>query len=165
MAKLHIIEGPVGAGKTTFAAQLSHRHKTPPLVLDDWMANLFRPDRPAEDFWRWYAERKDRCVAQIWKMASGLLDTGNDAIVELGLVQSAQRFSLYERVEAGRYDYTVYVLDAPIAERRDRVRNRNVEKGPTFSMAVPDEVFALASQMWEPLDKAECAGRDVHFVS
>lgn len=164
MAKLHIVEGPVGAGKTTFARQLSRRHKTPPLVLDDWMVTLFRPDRPTEDLWRWYAERKERCIAQIWATASGLLDTGTDAIVELGLVRRRDRFNLYERAEAGAFDYTVYVLDVPVAERRERVRNRNVEKGPTFSMEVPDAVFDMASEMWEPFDNAECAGRDVQFV-
>lgn len=129
------------------------------------MVTLFRPDRPAEDLWRWYAERKERCIAQIWKTACGLLDSGNDAILELGLVHSKHRFNLYERAEAAGYDYSVYVLDAPIAERRDRVRNRNAQRGPTFSMEVPDEVFELASQIWEPLDTTECAGRDVQFVS
>lgn len=164
MARLHIIEGPVGAGKTTFARQLSRRHGTPALVLDDWMVTLFRPDRPDEDLWRWYAERKERCIEQIWTTASGLLDTGNDAIVELGLVHRDDRLSIYRRAEAEPYDYTVYVLDVPVAERRERVRTRNVEKGPTFSMEVPDAVFDMASEMWEPFDSAECAGRDVQFV-
>lgn len=154
----------MGAGKTTFAAQLSRRYNTPALVLDEWMVTLFKPDRPEDDLWRWYAERKQRCIEQIWRMVCGLLDTGNDAIVELGLVQRKDRIDLYERAEAGQYGYLVHVLDAPVAERRDRVRNRNVEKGPTFSMDVPDAVFEMASEMWEPLDNAECAGRNVQFV-
>lgn len=164
MVKLHIIEGPVGAGKTTFAGQLSRQHGTPPLVLDDWMVTLFRPDRPDEDLWGWYAERKQRCIEQIWTTARGLLETGNDAIVELGLVHRKDRFSLYERAEAGPYDYAVYVLDLPVDERRKRVRHRNAEKGPTFSMEVPDAVFDMASEIWEPIDSDECAGRDVQFV-
>lgn len=41
MPILHIIEGPVGAGKTTYANQLGRDLGTPPLVLDAWMTNLF----------------------------------------------------------------------------------------------------------------------------
>ncbi|MCR9139763.1 MAG: ATP-binding protein [Alphaproteobacteria bacterium] len=164
MARLHIIEGPVGAGKTTFAAHLSRQCNTPALVLDEWMVTLFRPDRPADDLWRWYAERKQRCIEQIWRVVCGLMDTGNDAIVELGLVQRRDRIDLYRRAESGPYEYVVHVLDAPVAVRRDRVRNRNLERGPTFSMDVPDAVFEMASEMWEPFDSAECTGRNVQFV-
>tara|TARA_R110000751_G_scaffold95381_5_gene186420 strand:+ start:16780 stop:17058 length:279 start_codon:yes stop_codon:yes gene_type:complete len=56
-AMVRIIEGPVGAGKTTFAHQRARQYKTPPLVLDDWMVRLFRADRPQDNIWPWYAER------------------------------------------------------------------------------------------------------------
>ena len=49
MARIHLIEGPVGAGKSTFAAQLSGTYAAPHLALDDWMATLFVPDRPDGD--------------------------------------------------------------------------------------------------------------------
>ena len=35
MARIHLIEGPVGAGKSTFAAQLSGTYAAPHLALDD----------------------------------------------------------------------------------------------------------------------------------
>lgn len=53
MAALHLVEGPVGAGKTVFATQLGLELQTPPLVLDDWMATLFQSDRPEEGLWSW----------------------------------------------------------------------------------------------------------------
>ncbi len=65
MARIHLIEGPVGAGKSTFAATLSERHAAPHLCLDGWMATLFGPDRPSAGVLDWYMERKDRCLEQI----------------------------------------------------------------------------------------------------
>jgi predicted kinase len=162
--KVHLIEGPVGAGKSTFALRLARETATPPLILDAWMVTLFRPDRPKDDFLAWYAERKQRCIKQIWQVACGMLETGNDAILELGLVQRQSRLRFYQRLEAAGLKYVVYLLDAPREVRHARVRSRNRERGPTFAMEVSDEIFELASGMWEPPDDTERAGRDFRLV-
>ena len=164
MAMLHMIEGPVGAGKTTYANQLGQDLKTAPLVLDDWMATLFRPDRPDDEIWTWYRARKQRCIDQIWHLVQAQIAVGADAIIELGLVQREQRFAFYRQVETAGVDYRVHVLDAPIAERRSRVIARNANRGTTYAMDVSSEVFEMASALWEPVAEAECAGRDVVFV-
>lgn len=165
MARIHLVEGPVGAGKSTFAAQLSGHHAAPRLALDDWMATLFRPDRPATGVMEWYIERKERCIDQIWKLTCDIIDTGTNVVLELGLIQRRDRMGLYDRVDAAGYDLTVYVLEAPREVRRQRVQERNRRKGETFSMEVPDQIFELASDMWEPPDDVECSGRDVRFIS
>ncbi len=165
MARIHLIEGPVGAGKSTLAAQLAKRYSAPRIILDDWMATLFSPDRPATGLVEWYTERKERCLEQIWKVTGGLLDAGGDAVLELGLIHRQSRQDFYERMESAGYEYTVYVLDAEREVRRERVRARNVNRGSTFSMEVPDQFFEMASNMWEPVDEIEAEGRDVHFIS
>lgn len=165
MTRIHLVEGPVGSGKSTFAAQLSRHHAAPRLTLDDWMATLFRPDRPATGVMDWYIERKWRCIDQIWKLTCDLIDTGTNVVLELGLIQRRDRMSLYDRVDAAGYDLTVHVLEAPREVRRKRVQERNRRRGETFSMEVPDQIFELASDMWEPPDDLECSGRDVRFIS
>lgn len=165
MAHIHLVEGPVGAGKSTFAAQLTQRHAAPRLILDDWMATLFRPDRPTTGVIEWYIERKSRCIEQIWKLTREFIDAGTDTILELGLIQQCDRQSLFARIDAAGYNYTVYVLDATREVRRERVRERNRQKGATFSMEVPDPIFDRASDMWEPLVDTECTGRDIRFIS
>ncbi len=164
MPMLHIIEGPVGAGKTTYGIHLGCQLGTPPLVLDAWMATLFRADRPGKEFWMWYTERKARCVAQILSTAEGLLTCGHDAIVELGLLKRDQRLDFYSQVEAGGFAYCVHLIDAPRYERLRRVRERNQTKGPTFTMNVTDALFHAVSDMWEPIGDAEQEGRDVRLV-
>ncbi|MCC6996544.1 MAG: ATP-binding protein [Deltaproteobacteria bacterium] len=165
MAQLHLILGPVGAGKSTFAQQLAEERRAVRLTLDDWMTRLFSPDRPASGVMEWYVERAGRCIDQIWRIAGGLLSVGTDAILEIGLIRRDDRERLFERVDAAGHALTVYVLDAPREVRRERVERRNRDQGATFSMVVPPHFFELASDLWQPLDDDECEGRDVRFVS
>ena len=164
MATIHLVEGPVGAGKSTFAARLSATHAAPRLILDEWMVTLFRPDRPDGGFMEWYADRKRRCIEQIWNTACDLVDTGTNVILELGLIRKQDRDDFYARVDAVGYPLKVYVLDAPVEVRRQGVRRRNEAKRGTFQMEVSDEVFDLASSMWQPPDDAEAAQRNIEFI-
>ena len=100
MQTIHIIEGPVGAGKTTYAIELGRKVGSPPLVLDKWMANLFLADRPETEIWPWYVKCKDRCIHQIMELARSLVDNENDAIIELGLIKMEDRLKLYADLEA-----------------------------------------------------------------
>lgn len=159
-----LIEGPVGAGKSTFSNDLSRQINAPHMNLDSWMSRLFTPDRPPVGIMEWYVERKERCVDQIWDVALQVLNSGCDIILELGLIQSESRRAMYERIKDSSHEILVYVLDAPIEERRKRVRNRNLTEGNTYSMEVPDEIFEIASNMWEEPADAECAQQEVIFV-
>lgn len=164
MAILHIIEGPVGAGKTTYANGLGDELGVMPLVLDAWMVTLFQADRPETDIWPWYAQRKARCYAQIMTLARGQLDRGRDAIVELGLIRAEDRMKLYEALETEQREYCVHALQTPRDIRAQRVATRNLEQGETFAMHVSEDVFALASDMWEDVGAAETSGRAARFM-
>ncbi len=161
MARIHLVVGPVGAGKSTFAARLGAEHRAVRYTLDEWMADLFRPDRPDTGVMEWYVARTTRCIDLIWKQTERTLAAGTDVVLEIGLIQRADRERLYERVDLGRHDLAIYVLDAPRDVRWARVEARNREQGATFSMVVPQPVFELASDLWEPLEDDECEGRVV----
>jgi len=164
MSRIHLLLGPVGAGKSTFAAPLCAEQSAVAFDLDGWMATLYGDDaRPASDVIGWYVERTQRCVRQIWSVADEILGTGTDVVLELGLVQRRAREDFFRRLDGAGHDLRIYVLDAPREERRRRVERRNADRGATFSMVVPAAVFELASDMWEPLDAAELEGRDVRF--
>ena len=165
MSTIHLIEGPVGAGKSTFAASLAHRLPGVHLALDEWFAALFSKDRPATDFMPWYMERKDRCSEVIWNATQRIAATGTDIVLELGLIHRRNRAAFYQRAEALGLSLNVYVLDAPRAVRLERVRRRNHEKGHTFSMVVPDHVFNIASDMWESPDEDEMRLHAIRCIS
>lgn len=165
MARIHLVEGPVGAGKSTYVATLQLKHAAPALILDAWFVRLFSPDRPAEGLMAWYVERKERCFTQIWTTARDILDRGHDVVLELGLVERDSRERFYAMVDEAGYDMSVYLLDAPREVRRERVQRRNKEKGPTFAMEVPEAFFDLASDHWQAMDEVERELRDVIVVA
>lgn len=165
--RIHLVIGPVGAGKSTYVRQLVQQHRAVPLNLDDWMATLFSPDRPAtagSDVMAWYVPRTLRCLTQIWKTAEAVLNAGDNVVLEVGLIQRQQREAFYARMGPWADALVVHVLDAPREVRRERVMRRNEQQGATFSMVVPPHIFELASDLWQPPSEAERAERSVVFV-
>jgi predicted kinase len=160
-----MIEGPVGAGKSTFAASLAPRIDGVHIALDAWFARLFSPDRPEGNFVPWYPERKDRLLELIWDHSRRILAAGTDVVLELGLIRRHERMEFCQRIRDDGFSLTVYILEAPHEVRRERVRLRNTDKGPTFAMVVPDHVFEIASNMWEPPDDVERCETTIEYVS
>jgi predicted kinase/uncharacterized glyoxalase superfamily protein PhnB len=158
---VHLVVGPVGAGKSTFARQLARDRRALRLALDEWMAELFTPDRPETGRREWYVERRQRCQERMWTVARATADAGMDVVLELGLLRRDERERFYRVIEDAGFRLVVHVLDAPRDVRRERVMRRNLVQGETFSMVVPLEFFELASDLWEPLPPAESEGRDV----
>lgn len=166
MPRIYLIEGPVGAGKSTFAASLANRvDRGVHIALDQWFSILFSPDRPSTDVMTWYIERKARLLDHIWKHVQSLLACGVTPVLELGLVQRQSREDLYERAREVGVDLTVYLLQASREVRRERVMRRNVEMGPTFSMVVPTPFFEMASDVWEEPDEVEIAQNRIERIS
>lgn len=165
MPQVHLIEGPVGAGKSTFSSALAARTQGVHIALDEWFAALFSPDRPGGDFVPWYIERKERLLGLIWNHSRRILGSGQVVILELGLIQREHRIEFCRKIKAESFQLVVHVLDAPFEIRRERVRRRNTERGPTFSMVVPEHVFEMASRLWEPPDEVECGEFEVAFVT
>lgn len=166
MAILHLVEGPVGAGKSTFAKALSSSLRAPHLDLDQWLRTLFSPDRPSDGFVQWYSERKARCIRQIWDVACEILDSGGTSVIlELGLVTRADREAFYRRVDATDYTLRIYLLDTPLERRRQHVRERNRQKAGSYKMEVSEEIFELANSFWEEPTQAERRERNVEIVT
>jgi uncharacterized glyoxalase superfamily protein PhnB/predicted kinase len=160
-ACVHLVVGPVGAGKSTFARRLAAGERALRLTLDEWMSALFGPDRPETGRREWYVERRERCLELIWVVAKAAAEAGSDVVLEPGLLRRTERESFYGRVEQAGLRLKLYALDASRDVRRARVMQRNDARGETFSMLVPLEFFELASDLWEPLEPDECDGRDV----
>jgi predicted kinase len=162
--RIHLLVGPVGAGKSTFGLRLARESGAVRLTLDEWMTALFRPDRPELGVIEWYLERAARCTARIWVVASDIAAAGVDVVLELGLLRKRDRARMLARIDATGLALSIHALDAPREVRRERVERRNREQGPTFSVLVPPEFFERASDLWEPLEPDECEGRDVRLV-
>jgi predicted kinase len=152
---LHLVVGPVGAGKSTFARHRAAREGGVFLDLDSWMVRLYGKDtRPNESVIVWYLERRERCRTLMWDTALDIAGAGKDVMLELGLVSTAEREAFYSKARDADLELIVYVADAPRDIRRQRVaeRNRSAEE---HTQVVPLEFFERASDVWEPVLEAE----------
>ena len=163
MKHIHFIEGPVGAGKSTYAKALAKNGGFTHIALDEWFVHLFSPDRPQDNFVSWYVERKDRLTKLIMAYTRTILDSDTSVALELGLIQQASRMELLRQIQQEGISFSIHVLDVPKNIRHERVKRRNKEQGTTFSMVVPDHIFEIASRMWEPPDDMELQEFDFIF--
>src|SRR3954465_719794 len=90
-AKLHVIFGPIGAGKTTYAHALARREGAVPFILDEWGARLFGPDLRGPLEFAWMLERLGRCNALIWSTATAVLAAGTSVVLDTGAMRLADR--------------------------------------------------------------------------
>ena len=67
---IHLICGSAGAGKTTYAQELTKPIGAVGFSIDEWMTRLFWKDSPQPLEPSWSMERVERCLAQIWSTAS-----------------------------------------------------------------------------------------------
>ena len=163
MHRIHLIEGPVGAGKSTFAKALVAANGGVHIALDEWFARLFSPDRPDTDLLAWYVPRKARLAGLLWDHGVALARAHTFTVLELGLIQRDARYAIYEKARAEGVQLKIFVLDAPRELRWQRVERRNQERGSTFSMVVPRQIFDTASDFWERPDEAEAADQEIEF--
>lgn len=152
---IHLLIGPVGAGKSTYARQKVAHSPAVFLNLDSWMKRLFGADeRPTEGLMAWYQERRDRCRALMWDTALNVLACGTDVFLEIGLLGALEREAFYDGVHTEGIELKVYFVDAPRDTRRERVVQRNNSPQPD-TQVVPLAVFEYASDLWEPPSEAE----------
>lgn len=160
---VHLLVGPVGAGKTTFGRRRAADSRAVFLDLDSWMVRLYGDDtRPSDGVMDWYLERRDRCRELLWDVALSVIHCATDVFLELGLVRRAERESFYRVVHDQEIDLQIYLLDAPRDVRRQRVVERNRSSAP-FVQIVPPEFFEIASDAWEPPSESE--RRDWNLLS
>jgi len=148
-ATLHVIFGPCGAGKTTYANAFARREAAVAFILDDWMARLFGPDIPNPIEYEWMLERVGRCEAQIWSTAAAVMATGTSVILDIGLMRRADRARVKEIAEAVELPLQWHFVDAPQEVRRARVAERNTVKGEGFAIDVTPELFDFIEGVYE----------------
>lgn len=147
---VHLVYGPVAAGKSTFASTLAKQRAGVRFALDDWMHTLFGPDQPAPLTLNWAMPRVARCQAMIWTVASEVIASGREVVLELGLLREADRDRMNTVVEAGGHRATFHFVDANRATRARRVAQRNNERGPTWSFDVTPGMFDAIESIFEP---------------
>jgi predicted kinase len=141
MSKIHIVFGPQGAGKSTYSKKLTEEVKGIHLSIDNWMWKLYGDDLPTSMNFKWIMERVERCEKLIWELSKDISDRGRDVILDLGFTKREKRKLFSQLAEEHGKDVQLHYVFAKHSIRRQRVLDRNLEKGETFSFEVTPGMF------------------------
>jgi len=157
MARLIIVTGPTGVGKTTYSLSLSREIGAVRFSIDPWMQNLFSKDMTSLDY-AWMIERVNRCYVQIWQVCEQILQLNGNVVLDLGFTTREQRARFSELAKAVLVEAEVHYLNAPTEVRKRRVEKRNTEKDPgVYSFEVTDFMFDFMEPRYEVPDANELA--------
>ena len=157
-ATLHVIFGPSGAGKTTYAHAFARKERAVAFVLDEWMARLFAPDMPQQVEYDWLVERVGRCEAQIWSTAAAVLASGTSVVLDLGLMRKVDRDRVREIAEAVELPSQWHYVTAAEDVRRARVAERTRVHGQSLPLQATPDMFEFVEGVFEAPAPAELEG-------
>lgn len=157
MARLIIVTGPTGAGKTTYSLSLCEEIGAIRFSIDPWMQTLFSKDMTDLDY-SWMIERVNRCSAQIWEVSQQILKLDGNVVLDLGFTTKEQRQHFIVLAKELGIESEVHYITASTETRKQRVNKRNTEKDPSvYSFEVTDFMFNFMEPRYEIPDEAELA--------
>lgn len=156
---IHLVCGSTGAGKTTYALELTARLNAVRFSIDEWMTTLFWMDTPQPISAAWAMERVERCNKQIWEVVRQATARGVPCVLDLGFSQAKDRADIVQLAHKAGLGVQLHFLDVPPAERWRRVEARNAQKGDTYQLNfdVTREMFEYVESLWEPPTPGEMA--------
>jgi predicted kinase len=156
-AQIHIVFGPQGAGKTTYARELAEQIQATRFSIDEWMGELFGPDMPQPISFAWVMQRVQRCEQRIWSVAAQIAQRGGSVVLDLGFMKVSDRNRFVALAVAAQLRVQLHQVTAPHALRRSRVLERNIHKGDTFSFEVSPAMFDFMEKQFESPTDLELA--------
>jgi len=143
-ARLVIVCGLPGAGKTTRAVELEVRFGAVRMSPDDWLERL------GVDVWD--EEARGRIESIQGDLAADLLRAGTSVVVEWGTWMRSERDALRQRaIDAGALVHLEF-LDAPVDTLWERVTARGREQRPGIGSRaiVRDDIVAWSDTIERP---------------
>ena len=143
-ARLFILCGLPGSGKTTRAEQLEERFGAVRMSADDWMERL------GIDIWD--AEARARLEAAQGDLVAPMLRTGTSVVVEWGSWSRSERHALRDIARTAGALVHLELLDAPVDVLWERVSTRGREQLAGSRAITRDDLVEWSDQIERPTD-------------
>lgn len=142
MATLHIIQGFIGAGKSTFSKKLELRTGALRLNADERVESHFSAHAIAADWNSCHAQT----VEALWRETCAALSSGKDVILDLGFWSRVSRDYARAQADAVQAEILHYYIDTPDEILVQRLQQR---QGP-IAAANLRNLAALRAQFEAP---------------
>jgi predicted kinase len=150
-ARLIIVCGLPGSGKTTHAKQLEQELRAIRFCPDEWIISLGGG--------LWETNLRSRIEELQWKLAQDLLTLGHTVVIEWGTWARAERDALRLRAQAIGAGVELHFLDAPLTVLMERIRERG-EESPPITM---DDLVKWDAQFERPcVEELALFDRTIH---
>lgn len=136
VATVHLICGPVGAGKTTLARRIAAEHGALRCSRDEWVMHLLGAGSVCES----------------------VLAQQVGVVLDFGFLSVAERKEHRERALRSGASVHLHVVTARPALRWQRVLARNHDRAETFALLVTEPMFQGSESWWRPPTAEERAG-------
>jgi len=162
---IHLICGPIGAGKTTVAHEVAIKHNAIRFSEDEWLSRLFVPDapeglldEPMNVVGAWASEKYLRCRGQIWAVCKQLLNQNVNIVLDGAAANKEQRDVIRKKASYNNVGFQLYYVNASSDIRRKRILDRNTEKNFTYSLEVTSAMFEYMENFFQPPVSDELEG-------
>lgn len=141
MATLHLVSGPIGAGKTTKSIEICKRNNALLMSPDQWMKFSGIPLRNLEV--RAAVEESQLKISVL------LLDQGHEVVIDWGTWGRAERLDIISKANSFGHKVNGYFLTPEISVLTSRVQNREMNWIGS-DRASPEEVAESARSFENP---------------
>lgn len=154
MARLHLVCGPPGAGKTTKALAIAHQTGAVRMSPDHWMTASGIPLRDSE---------ARELIEQVqWQLSLHFLGQGRDVVIEWGTWGREERLAILAGANTSGHAVSGYFLTPELAVLQQRVAARSAEQLDEDRLT-PEEVIEPARFFQNP-DTDELAQYDTVWM-
>jgi predicted kinase len=143
MSLVHLICGPVGAGKTTFSLALAEERRALRLSIDEWMLRLFGEHMARELL----HQRIEACLDLMYGVAERLVALGTEVVIDCGYWRLEHREAARQRLASTPHRFCY--LEVPPELRWQRLELRNAARLPS-TYEITREMFEFFESCFEP---------------